>query len=148
MSTQKKKQKKRGRTGLILMLVILVLLLAIAAVLALYLRAPTDTAPVLPSPASVEEAEPAPDVAVPTVTPYVPVGLKLDVRTSVETLDVVVCDEEGNAVPGYAFELEISREGGGSHTGERQLPRYREAGLCGNHRSVRACGDQRGVRAS
>ena len=116
MSTQKKKQKKRGRTGLILMLVILVLLLAIAAVLALYLRAPADTAPVLPSPASVEEAEPAPDVAVPTVTPYVPVGLKLDVRTSVETLDVVVCDEEGNAVPGYAFELEISREGGGSHT--------------------------------
>ena len=70
MSTQKKKQKKRGRTGLILMLVILVLLLAIAAVLALYLRAPADTAPVLPSPASVEEAEPAPDVAVPTVTPY------------------------------------------------------------------------------
>jgi GH25 family lysozyme M1 (1,4-beta-N-acetylmuramidase) len=62
----------------------------------------------------------APAAAAPTLTPAPapaqPLQLYLDLSSSLDALDAVVCDADGLAVPGYAFPLEIRYQDGSTHS--------------------------------
>lgn len=121
MKLKKLMKKKRGRAIVSLALLMLVLLAALGVVAAIYLRSTAirnEPEEASPSPAPAAAAAPVSRDAAPqpSPAPYTPVTLKLDVMTTVETLDIAVCDENGSAVPGYAFPLEITRTDGGTHS--------------------------------
>ena len=119
MSKRKSKKKQHSRNVLILYALSALLLLALLLVVPAYLRTrraekPRDAAP---SAAAAEESslsESAPEAR--AETPKGPLQLQLDILTSMERLDIVVCDEAGSAVPGYAFALELTRDDGSSHS--------------------------------
>ena len=118
-----KRKKKTGRHVHILIPVIALLFCAVVLVTTLFFRSletpaePTPQAQAGPSPSPVPTPSPtpAPPTPTPAPTPYVPPQLTLDVICEEETLDVVVCDSEGLAFPGYAFPLTISFESGEGH---------------------------------
>ena len=119
----KKKKKKKSPALLILTPLSLLLVAALVVAGAVYFGGEAEpielvstpqplvqeSAPPTPEPSPEEIAETAPEVELPPL-------LKLDVYSTGENLDVVVCDAEGLAVPGYAFPLEISYEDGSSHS--------------------------------
>ena len=123
MKSAKSSKKKKRRASRLLLPLVALLVVALVAVAMLYLRAAAEA----PAPPAAETAAPpqtpAPSVpaapvsaAAPRETPPVePLPLFLDLEGGAEELDLVVCDSEGMAVPGYAFPLEISRQGGGSY---------------------------------
>ena len=93
-------------------------LLVVVACLYARVRAAEDAEPassVSTDAPSVPEALSLP-AETPEATPFVPMPVHLDVSASVETLDIVVCDNDGFAVPGYSFPLEIIYEDGSSHS--------------------------------
>ncbi|MBR0207720.1 MAG: hypothetical protein IJQ43_02335 [Oscillospiraceae bacterium] len=101
--------------------IVALLVVALVAVAMLYLRtsaeaplSPVETqAPAVPA---VSASYTPKSVATPRPAPFVePMELYLDLDTEPEALDVVVCDSEGVAVPGYAFPLEIRYQDGSSY---------------------------------
>lgn len=118
--SRKPLKKKRGRAVLILLSLMAVLLLAILVVAGIYFRAPASR-PETAESAALAAAEPFPaSEELPADTTVgsgaEPIRLQFDIVTSMETLDIVVCDENGSAVPGYAFALELTRADGASHS--------------------------------
>lgn len=116
-----KLKKKPARHVLILVPVILLLLAALVYVTTLYVRSlPASGSEEIESEtgsaAPAVSAQSLPAAATPAPTPFQPLPLTLDIVTSVEVLDIVVCDSEGLAVPGFAFPLEIRYESGESHS--------------------------------
>jgi len=116
-----KLKKKQGKHVLILVPLIVLLLAALVFVASLYVRsleAPESTVSAEAVPAAAAPAVPAPTarpvVPTPAPTPYVPLQLSFDIVTETELLDIVVCDTDGLAVPGFAFPLEIRYEDGES----------------------------------
>ena len=119
-SDKTSKKKKRKATHMLLPIVAL-LVIALVAVAMLYLRSAAEA----PSPPAAETATPAPSAVVSAAAesilppreqpPLDPLPLYLDLDTEPEALDVVVCDSEGVAVPGYAFPLEIRYQDGRSY---------------------------------
>ena len=119
MKPEKTSKKRTGRAARILVPVVALLVVALVAVAMLYLRLSSRESPALPEPsaegASALAAAGTPAPA-PMPTPKPPLQLYLDISSSSSALDVVVCDEEGLAVPGYAFPLEIAYQDGSRHS--------------------------------
>lgn len=119
MKAAKSSKKRQGQAARVLLPVVALLIVALIAVAMLYLRAleretPAEEAAPTPAPtAAPAAATPAPTAE---PTPYQPLQLYLDVNSEVEALDIVVCDSEGQAVPGYPFPLEIRYEDGSAHS--------------------------------
>ena len=120
MKARKASKRKHRRGQSVLLPIVALLIVALVGAAMLYLRLaslesaspPEETPAVLAVPASAPAATPAPT---PAPTPREPVALSLDLSNTAEALDVVVCDSEGLAVPGYAFSLEIRSESGTAH---------------------------------
>ena len=116
---QSNKKRKRSAAGALLPVVSL-LIVALVTVAMLYLRAadaasaPEEGGPLITVSANAPAARVAATPA-PAPTPLQPLALYLDLADSGEALDVVVCDDEGLAVPGYAFPLEIRYQDGSSY---------------------------------
>ena len=116
------KKKKKNRALLVLTPISLLLVAALVIVGAIYFsQADAPAASALPAEgAAPAEASPArEEIVVPSIeapAPAGPVKLVLDVYSTMENLDIVVCDSEGLAVPGYSFPLDISYEDGSTHT--------------------------------
>ena len=119
-------KKKMSRAVLIIAPIMVLLTVALVVTAAVYFRSaesPAQRADASPAPqtqsgtAPAESAQlPADETETPQPTPYRDVAIYLNVYTSVENLDVVVCDMDGTAVPGYVFPLEISYADGSSHS--------------------------------
>ena len=113
------KKKKKSRALFVLPLVSLLMVAALVVAGALY--SGSDAEPLRLGGSKSGEDAPAPHVEVPPMpaydpAPYEPIALRLDVYSTADNLDVVVCDAKGQTVPGYAFPLEISYEDGSTHT--------------------------------
>ncbi len=118
MKAEKSSQKRKRGAAQFLPPVMALLIVALVAVAMLYLRAAEPTVSPSPDKASGTGGVSAPaesGAPVPEPTPYEPLALHLDLNTSIEALDAVVCDSEGLAVPGYAFPLEIRYQDGSTH---------------------------------
>ncbi len=119
MNPPKSSKKRKKSAGRILIPVVALLIVALLAVSTLYLRlssgeAPAEEAPsAAPSSAPVSAGAPA---VTPAPTPAPPLQLYLDLNSSIDALDVVVCDADGLAVPGYPFPLEITYQDGSTHS--------------------------------
>ena len=118
MSKRKRQKKKHGGNVLILITLIVLLVLALALVASAYFRPRDAREAPDEAPLSAEEAPraPVPENDAAAVVAEGPVALQLDIVASIEKLDIVVCDEHGSAVPGYAFALELTRDDGSSHS--------------------------------
>ena len=126
MQKKTARKKKMSRAVLIIAPVMLLLTAALIVTAVVYFsRAAADgqDAPVAAEPQTQLAAAPADGTQAggetpeePMPTPYRDVAVYLNVYTSVENLDVVVCDMDGTAVPGYVFPLEISYADGSSHS--------------------------------
>ena len=120
MKAAKSSGKKQHRSAHALTPLIALLIVALIAVAMLYMRA-VSVEPA-PDPAAAEAVSPAalpaaaPPAATPVPTPAEPIALFLDVNSSLEALDIVVCDADGLTVPGLAFPLEIRFEDGSTHS--------------------------------
>ena len=121
MKAKRSFPKKKRSAARMLLPIVALLIVALVGVAMLYLRA----AAAAPPPeedgelitVSAPAAPPAGRVAAaPEPTPLQPLELYLDLDSSGEALDVVVCDGEGLAVPGYAFPLEIRYQDGSSYS--------------------------------
>ena len=121
MSAARSSKKENGKAANVLVPIVSLLVVALIAVVMLYLR--LDSVEPSPSPDAEQTAAPA---SVPAAAPpkeqraepesTEPLALYLDLYTSIEALDAVVCDADGLAVPGYAFPLEIRYQDGSEHT--------------------------------
>ena len=120
MKAERSSKKRKHSAARLLVPVIALLIVLLLAAAMLYLR----TLPEAP-PSPAEDAAPAAPSAVPAAKSvekpkerqsYQPLALYLDLSSSPEALDVVVCDIEGGAVPGFAFPLEICRQGDSPYT--------------------------------
>ena len=126
--TAVKKKPRKAAKLLVPVMALLIVALIGAAVLYYRLGADTENAQgAIPTPsvgAPAAQSGHTADTPQPTAqlpeqpesTPYRPVELQLSVISAVESIDIVVCDADGNAVPGYFFPLEICIDGGTSHT--------------------------------
>ncbi|MBR0040645.1 MAG: hypothetical protein IJP64_04635 [Oscillospiraceae bacterium] len=96
------------------------LIVALVAVAMLYLRLASREAPVAADPSAAPSAVPVAAVEAPAPTPEptpkAPIQLYLDLPDHAEALDAVVCDEDGLAVPGYAFPLVIRCQDGSEYS--------------------------------
>ncbi len=124
------KKKKRGAAHALPALVAL-LVIALVAVAMLYLRLlsetplpaedepPAETAAAAAASVFADAGEKSAgeksDAPAPPLPSVEPLALYLDLDAGAEELDVVVCDGEGAAVPGYAFPLEIRCPDGSSY---------------------------------
>ena len=119
MKADKSSKKKKGRAEHVLVPIVALLIVSLVAVAMLYLRslpeaspAPAETAGrgVEAVPAAAGKLDPPAEP-----TPYRPLSLYLNLNSTAGALDVVVCDSEGLAVPGYAFPLEIRYQDGSAY---------------------------------
>ena len=121
MKAVKSSKKNKSRASRVLLPLVALLIVALVTVAMLYLRLSRGAAP--RASAGAPEAEPASAPAASAAaeaesapSPYQPLQLYLDLNSSIEALDVVVCDEDGLAVPGYAFPLQIRYQDGSTHS--------------------------------
>ena len=122
MKPKKPQKKKNDHALLVLTPVSLLLIVALVVMGAFFfgngeeqISLPLASVSAVPSVPPVQPPENTPEPES-TPEPYRPAALRLDVYSTMENLDIVVCDDKGLAVPGYCFPLDISFEDGSTHS--------------------------------
>ena len=119
MRSDKTAKKKKRKASQVLLPVIALLVIALLAAAMLYMRLDPGK-PFSPlsaiSPYAPEYGEETVNGEKPAEpSPLEPTALFFDLQSAPGVLDVVICDSEGSAVPGYAFPLEIRYQDGSSY---------------------------------